>query len=610
MIKVNGTDKIGKNGKKRAPLALLPGAYVYFALLIGSVLFTQFLRSSLSTAFLMFMIILPFVSLLYTFIGRSAVQVYVDCDTVRTEKNTPVKYEMRIINSSFLPYPFLEADVSEPGDGGFRCFEKRLVFSLVPFGSCTVANSIVFKYRGYYEIGVDCIYISDPLRMFSLRYDAANYAPVTVMPRRMTVDERESAFVTDSPSSSNTLYSLRDKTEISDIRDYFPGDPVKNIHWKLSSKADDIKLKEYTAIEDRHVYIFCDLARHTSPPEKSAALVYENLKKMLSADRNKKALKLRSSIQKAKERSEENPSGEIADAETPAKNSARKKRKDAARKKKIGAKYEKNIKSGMSKEQADTIKMIDELISSTAKKKTSVESRQRKEEAARAKEEKLSEKMAQDMESLSELETESDLEKIISAARSREKERDPDEKAYGGRVSAEFEKDYDEFCADAVVEITIAAALDEIKKGNICTLVWFDPRENSGIASYTVSSENEFETVYMKLSTASPVDKNARAAALSIAVEDSSNVTVKVVTPNIDPVSVSELAGIPMSFGGAGTGCSAEVYIYSPSERYERPLERRAYAAGVSAELLRDGIFSSELTEGTDRMGLPVFVTV
>lgn len=606
MIKVNGKDR---NGKKRAPLALLPGAYVYLALLLGSVLFTQFLRSSLSTAFLMFMIILPFVSLLYTFIGRSSVQVYVTCDTVRTEKNTPVKYEMRIINSSFLPYSFLEADVSEPGDEGFRCFEKRLVFSLVPFGSCTVANSVVFKYRGYYEIGVDCIYISDPLRMFSLKHSCANYAPVTVMPRKMTVSERESAFVTDSPSSSNTLNSLRDRTEISDIRDYFPGDPVKNIHWKLSSKADDIKLKEYTAIEDRHVYVFCDLARHTSPPEKNAALVYENLKKMLSADRNKKALKLRSSIQKAKERSEENPSGETVDSAQP-ENSARKKRKDAARKKKIGAKYEKNIKSGMSKEQADTIKMIDELISSTTKKKSSYESRQRKEEAARAKEAKANEKMAEDMESLSELENESDLEKIISAARSREKERDPDERAHGGRVSAEFEKDHDEFCADAVVEIAIAAALDEIKKGNICTLVWFDPRESSGIAAYTVSSENEFDTVYMKLSTASPVDKDARAAALSIAVEDSSNVTVKVVTSNIDPVSVSELARIPMSFGGAGTGCSTEIYIYSPSERYERPLERRAYAAGVSAELLRDGIFSSELTEGTDRMGLPVFVTV
>lgn len=601
--------KVERQDRKKARFRLLPGAALYVVLLISAVLFTQFLRNSVSTAFLLFMFIIPFASLIYALIGRSVIQAYVTCDTARTEKNTPVEYSIRLINSSIFPYPFLEADVSEPGDGGFRCLEKRLVFSLVPFGSCSVGSKVVFKYRGLYEIGVDCIYISDPLRMFSLRYDAANYAPVTVLPRKMIVDERESAFVTDSPSSSNTQNNLRDRTEIADIRDYFPGDPVKNIHWKLTSKTDDVKLREFTAIEDKHVYIFCDLARHTPAPEKNAVQIYENLKKMLSADRSKKALKLKSSIQRAKERSEET-AADLPDLDTPEEPGLKKKMGDALKRRRIGAKYRRNIKSGMSKEQADTVKMIDELISSTAKKKAPISTQEKKEELIGVKERKADEKMAEDMEKLSTLENESDLEKIISAARSRETERDPDERAHGGRISAEFEKDHDEFCADAVVEMTIAAALSEIKKGNACTVVWFDPREDSGIASVFVRSEEEFESVYMKLSTAQTVEKDARVSALSIAITDASNVTVKVVTSNIDPVSVSELSRIPMSFGGAGTGCSAKVYIFSPSERYERPLERRAYTAGVSAGLLRDGIFSAELTESSDERGSATFVTV
>ena len=588
---------------------ILPGFAFYVLLLVFAVLFTQFLRNPVSNAFFWFVCFLPFISLFHALFGKAALQVFVECDTVRAEKNQTVEYEMRIINTSPLPYPFLETYISEPREDGVRCNRKKFVLSLVSFGAHVIRNKVTFRYRGLYEIGVESIYISDLFRMFAVRLDVENYAAVTVYPRKMTFERIAPPFTTDSPSAVVSRSVIGERTEPSDIRDYVAGDPVKNIHWKMSSKADDIKLREYGSVEDRHVYIFCDLARATHAPEKSAAQIYDALKKTISEGRDRKTAKLKDKLNR-----------ESRETAVDTKNNATDKKvenvfvriKNAFRKMKGDIKYAGNVKSGMSEETASTVRMIDDLISSTSRRALEKEYKRKEKEAEKsaaqdaAKQERIKKAEA----ALEKAEAESDLEKIINAARSEDKDEDPDVRAFGGRVKREELSDYDEYCADGVVEMTIAAALSEIRKGNVCTVAWFDPREDSGICALTAGSAAEFDGIYAKLSTASNVDSEARASYLTTAVTDASNITLKIVTSNIDPVNVAEISGVPAVFGGAGTGCSAELILFSPAHRFEAPLERRAYASETQLRLLKNGIVAGEMAEGVDGVGNPVFVPV
>ncbi len=584
---------------------ILPGAAVYAVLLIFAVLFTQFLRNPVSNAFFWFVCFLPVFSLFHALLGKAALQVYVECDTVRAEKNGTVEYEMRIINSSPLPYPFLETYISEPREDGVRCNKKKFILSLVSFGGHVIKNKVTFRYRGYYEIGVESIYISDLFRMFSVRLDVENYAAVTVYPRKMTFERAAMPFVTDSPSAIVSRTLSGEKTEPADIRDYVAGDPVKNIHWKMSSKADDIKLREYGAVEDRHVYIFCDLAKATHAPEKSAAQIYDSLKKTITEKRNRKTDKLKAEL---------NRDGRETAVET--KNNALDKKADnvfvrikkAFIRKAGDFKYAGNVRSGMDEETASTVRMIDDLISSTSK--TVLEREHRKKERAQKREDAENIRIRNVQAAYDKANEETELEKIINRARDGETGADPDVRAFGGRVREEELSDFDEYCADGVVEMAIAAALSEIRKGNVCTLAWFDRREDSGICSITASSAAEFESAYAKLSTAANVDSEARVSNLTAAVTDASNITLKIVTSNIDPVNVGEISGIPAVFGGAGTGCFAELILFSPAHRFENPLERRAYAAECSLRLLKSGVVTHEMAEGSDGMGNPVFVPV
>ena len=45
-----------------------------------------------------------------------------------------------------------------------------------------------------------------------------------------------------------------DFAEITDVREYRPGDRIKDIHWKLSAKKETLMVKERTSVAQSQVY--------------------------------------------------------------------------------------------------------------------------------------------------------------------------------------------------------------------------------------------------------------------------------------------------------------------------------------------------------------------
>ena len=53
-----------------------------------------------------------------------------------------------------------------------------------------------------------------------------------------------------------------DRTIISHIRDYMEGDNINSVHWKLSSKKDDLIVKVYDHPNDNNIMIIADMQAH------------------------------------------------------------------------------------------------------------------------------------------------------------------------------------------------------------------------------------------------------------------------------------------------------------------------------------------------------------
>lgn len=559
------------NLKKRPLVKFRRPAILYALLLVFALIFTQALRATASAVLFWFLVLLPILSVLYVLVGKALIRIYVSSDITKVEKLQPVNYELRIINASPFAYPFIEAVVSVPQPDGVRCTEQSLTMSLPPMGSYNVEHETSFRYRGTYEIGVRCLYISDFLGLFSIRLDVDIYQNVMVFPRKLGMDMKMATSATDIPNDAAKLVFSTEKAEISNIREYVPGDSLKSIHWKLSSKAVDgtLMVKDFNTNTSQSVYMLCDFSR-AIPPE-----VFEDEES-------------RAAREKAEREAARKPKDKHVKLKTAKPDKAAKKAEAAAKK------AAKRARAGMSAGGVDTAAMIDDMIDAAAASKAA--------EAARAKKERkpLFGRKKKDEPVL-------DPETAAAMAEENERKRAAAETqaalAIGGIVKPQYAPDMDEFCADGVVEMSIAAVLNELRNGNDVTMIWADRRQEGGIAAVQLTCPEDFDAVYPVFATTPPCSEKQNVTSLLPLITESLNVTIRICTSNLDPLSLNKYAAIPGLFGGAGTGCVAEVLLFNPEERYEDVKIRREYVEMSRIRLAQEGVDLTELVAVRDESG-------
>ncbi len=548
---------------KRPLVKFHKSAAVYAVILLFSLVFTQALRAKASALLFWFLLLVPVWSVLYVIIGKALVRIYVSSSNTKVEKMQRTEYELRIVNASPFAYPFLEAIVCVPEENGIRCEEQSVKLSLAPLAAYSIERETVFKYRGTYEIGVRCLYISDFLGLFSIRLDVDIYENILVFPRRLEMDIKTETSASDIPNDSANVVFSTEKSEISNIREYIPGDSQKSIHWKLSSKAYDgsLMVKEFNTNTSRSVYVLCDFSR-AIPSE-----VFEDreAKSVIDKAEAEKAKKQKSKHVKLKK---SKPDKKVVEAEK------------AAKVAKLRA------KRGLSENRIGDAALVDELI------KNAEEARKPK----KTKEKKpIFEKIGKKSEKNDSV-NEDEVERIrLENEKKLREAENKNELAIGGRLKAEYESDIDEYCADGVVEMSIGAVLNELNNGNTVTLLWVDKRQNGGIAAVELTSPEDFELVYPVFSTTASCSEKENVATLLPLINESLNVTIRICTSNIDPLSLNRYAAIPSLFGGAGSGCACEVMLFNPEKRYVSTTVRREYIGMCRDSLSKEGVKLTEL---------------
>ncbi|MBO4931438.1 MAG: DUF58 domain-containing protein, partial [Clostridia bacterium] len=546
-------------------------AIVYACLLVFALVFTQALRAKASAVLFWFLVLMPIVSIIYVLVGKALIRIYVGSDITKVEKLQPVEYELRIINASPFAYPFIEAIISVPQPDGVRCTEQSMTMSLAPMGSYIVNHTTSFKYRGTYEIGVRCLYISDFLGLFAIRLDVDIYNNVLVFPRKLNMNMKMATSATDIPNDSAKLVFSTEKAEIGNIREYIPGDSLKSIHWNLSSKSPGgtLMVKDFNTNTSQSVYILCDFSR-AIPPE-----VFEDEEARLEREKAEREAKRKQQRPKNVKLKAAKPDKETLAAEKAA-------RKQAGR-----------IKSGMTGMGASDAAAIDAMIDAADNKAPKKEPKERKPLFGKKKNAVIEEQKSAEVLA----------EEAIAAEKKRRDDETKAQLAIGGIIKPEFAPDMDEFCADGVVEMAMAATLNELRNGNQVTLIWNDARSDAGIIAVELTCPEDFDSVYSVFSTAPSAPEKTSITDLLLLIQESLNVTIRICTSNIDPLSLNQYSAIPGLFGGAGTGCVAELLVFNPEDRYEDIKIRREYVEMCRLRLAQDGVDLTELKAVKDENG-------
>lgn len=115
------------------------------------------------------------------------------------------------------------------------------------------------KYCGIYEIRCEEIRIFDLLGLFSKKLKKLPHTNAVVLPNDIGLNFNAEKLVLDDEEDIYTdPYAGSDVSEIKELRDYREGDRLSQIHWKLSTKSEDLIVKEYAKNAGVCVVLACD----------------------------------------------------------------------------------------------------------------------------------------------------------------------------------------------------------------------------------------------------------------------------------------------------------------------------------------------------------------
>jgi hypothetical protein len=536
----DGRSMAEQYAKSNRQFLLTRNAAWYAVLVVGSLLFTQLLRSRASNIFFWFVLLMVPALLIYTLIAKHALQASINTQSAEIEKLSEFQYEFVMINSSPLAFPFVDAILSLPRDDAVRTEDKVVRLSMAPMSSYRVNNVVKFRFRGTYRVGVGCFYVYDFFRLFRVRVDVDCFEDIYVMPRKRHGQGSEAVAVADMTTQTTKSPYTYERLEISDIRDYRLGDSLKSVHWKLSSKSEELIVRDYSSgISDRSV-IFCDMAAHfpTKPPRKVESTPERVAPLMMASEEERRRQR-----RKARRGEQQNAHAPDADFKTLA------------------------TEDPSVREIADEeiMKKTDRRLRASAKSKTKKKGRM-------------------------------DLSPQESDAAAV-----PDESADNAPfclAKDRYYEDMNEYCADGVIELTVSAVLRELRSGNKCYLVWFDSRVEGGVVAFDLTNENDFDSIFRLFATAPLCRPEQKVSRLRTMVSDTQSIKQIFVIPAPDEQTVTEFSDMTDLTDG-GTQGAVELLCYEPLERFAYAEQRRKFVENCRQLLHANGILLS-VSHGID----------
>jgi uncharacterized protein (DUF58 family) len=246
---------------------------LFLCMFFSTLVFAYFNGGKIPYMLLYTMILLPVVSLAYTFVIYLRFKFGQELDKKFVTKGDKVNFIFNINNEDFFIYPYIRVIFH----GAKTIFENQFQvknFSLQPFCGKNFSFELQCNYRGNYEIGIHSIEIEDFFGLFKFRYNIFEPKYVTVYPKIVYLDRfmLKTDFMSESHSMLNA--NNEDLSTVSDVRNYAYGDSLKRIHWKLTAKSREVMVKKYQSTSETSTLMLLDL--HKNPYSAGENIILED----------------------------------------------------------------------------------------------------------------------------------------------------------------------------------------------------------------------------------------------------------------------------------------------------------------------------------------------
>ena len=227
------------------------GQILSYILLVAALVFlSTFYRTGLFVFMLILVISLPLASYISGKIAWNHLSVDVKSSSTFAQTLDEVKVSVRLHNSSFFPLPdcHIRYEITSP----FYPCDKTWGATVPSYfhGTFSLDLPIQFQRCGCYQVRSMHLTAYDYLHVFRFEKDLDTRLEIHVYPPEEEVQTFEAgAYGEGFDEFEETAAKGNTSSNVTDIREYIPGDRLQKIHWKLSAKINKwmVKENEHTA---------------------------------------------------------------------------------------------------------------------------------------------------------------------------------------------------------------------------------------------------------------------------------------------------------------------------------------------------------------------------
>lgn len=215
---------------------MLHARILYIAALLGALLFHTYYTGWFSWYLLMLAVILPWFSLLCSLRPMLRLRLQADMPSV-CRLGEPASLRMGCAEKLRLSPPFRFESVIFDCMGDTAC-RQRIYLS----GSKTAQVELPTHHAGAYVCSLEKGRVYDYLGIFCFPFNLPALGELVVLPEEIPPEETPS--LTQLTARQYRAKPAGGFSEIHDLRDYRPGDSMRDIHWKVSAKTDSLIVRE------------------------------------------------------------------------------------------------------------------------------------------------------------------------------------------------------------------------------------------------------------------------------------------------------------------------------------------------------------------------------
>lgn len=260
--------------------------YIVSALMVAFLvyIFTFYIDGEMGIILLAFVVFAPLISLGFALYARKSVKVYIDCDAY-VKKGSKLKVRVTVDKKNSIPLAVLEIKpfVSDVFDRNIKTYR----LSLAEAGKKTFEFETDALYGGHGEVGISEINSCGFLGFMKFRMENGPL-PISVGVIPIIPDIKASSALIRSIANVVATTENEDDNETAMLftsntvpgyehREYVPGDPLKRINWKLSSKRSNLMVRLDEAAASVQPVIVMDLYRKAGADVLASVIAEEKI---------------------------------------------------------------------------------------------------------------------------------------------------------------------------------------------------------------------------------------------------------------------------------------------------------------------------------------------